>query len=396
MADTHAVVLSTSRLFHNYRHAANALLVYDAVRRLGLPDSRIVLMLAGSIPCEPRHSRRPSMHASTSRDIDLYPRDIEVDYKQEEVTVENFLGVLTDRQPDRRMLSANKRLRSGPRSRLLLYMSGHGGDPFLKFNDQFELPAADLANALADAFSLGRFAEVLVLIDTCQASTITAALHQPPAFWRLLGDDEESQPPLVASLASSKAAENSFSHEIDPHLGVAVSDRFTYQMHTYLRQYASGEAKGGGGGKASRARLSVADLQAHLVRHGRLLSTVVAGASGGGRILSNWSDDDGGEDAMGQVLRAMRLRSYFGASGAAPTQLSKAVHGRAKAQRRRSRTYAHWEAAESRVLWGDVPIAGRDAALLQPPVAVVDDGMAGLAAVAAMLGVTLAWLSRRK
>ena len=146
MPDTHAVILSTSRLFHNYRHAVNALLVYDAVRRLGLPDSRIVLMLAGSIPCEPRHSRRPSMHASTSRDIDLYPRDIEVDYKQEEVTVENFLGVLTDRQPDRRMLSANKRLRSGPRSRLLLYMSGHGGDPFLKFNDQFELPAADLAN----------------------------------------------------------------------------------------------------------------------------------------------------------------------------------------------------------------------------------------------------------
>ena len=46
MSDTHAVILSTSRLFHNYRHAANALLVYDAVRRLGLPDSALVPMLA--------------------------------------------------------------------------------------------------------------------------------------------------------------------------------------------------------------------------------------------------------------------------------------------------------------------------------------------------------------
>ena len=95
------------------------------------------------------------------------------------------------------MLSANKRLRSGLRSRLLLYMSGHGGDPFLKFNDQFELPAADLANAFADAFSLGRFAEVLVLIDTCQASTITAALHQPPAFWRLLTTTRKANRPLL-------------------------------------------------------------------------------------------------------------------------------------------------------------------------------------------------------
>jgi glycosylphosphatidylinositol transamidase (GPIT) subunit GPI8 len=30
----------------NYRHTANALLVYRSLRRLGLPDSRIVLMLA--------------------------------------------------------------------------------------------------------------------------------------------------------------------------------------------------------------------------------------------------------------------------------------------------------------------------------------------------------------
>lgn len=30
----------------------------------------------------------------------------------------------------------SKRLRSGPRSRMLLYLTGHGGDEFLKFHDQ--------------------------------------------------------------------------------------------------------------------------------------------------------------------------------------------------------------------------------------------------------------------
>ena len=62
----------------------------------------------------------------------------------------------------------------------MLYATGHGGDGFLKFNDQFELAADELAGALRDAFALGRFAELLVLVDTCQAATLlTGFLLEP-------------------------------------------------------------------------------------------------------------------------------------------------------------------------------------------------------------------------
>ena len=54
------MIVSTSQYFHNYRHVSNALLIYDALRRLGLPDSRIVLMLAGKIPCDVRNAGRPA------------------------------------------------------------------------------------------------------------------------------------------------------------------------------------------------------------------------------------------------------------------------------------------------------------------------------------------------
>ena len=127
--------------------------MYDAVRRLGIPDDRIVLMLAGDVPCDPRNEARPSMYASVARDVDLFPRDIEVDWRKEEVTIENVLGVLTDRLPDRRVASPRKRLRSGARSRLLLYLTGHGGDGFLKFNDAFELGSTELAASVRDARS---------------------------------------------------------------------------------------------------------------------------------------------------------------------------------------------------------------------------------------------------
>ena len=52
----------------------------------------------------------------------------------------------------------SKRLASGRDSTLLLYMTGHGGDEFLKFHDQEELLAADLAAALLQMHLAGRWA----------------------------------------------------------------------------------------------------------------------------------------------------------------------------------------------------------------------------------------------
>jgi phosphatidylinositol glycan class K len=38
--------MDTSRFWFNYRHIANTLSMYRTVKRLGIPDSHIILMLA--------------------------------------------------------------------------------------------------------------------------------------------------------------------------------------------------------------------------------------------------------------------------------------------------------------------------------------------------------------
>ena len=55
----------------------------------------------------------------------------QVDYRGYEVTVENFIRVLTGRLPP--STPRSKRLLSDERSNILIYMTGHGGDGFLKF-----------------------------------------------------------------------------------------------------------------------------------------------------------------------------------------------------------------------------------------------------------------------
>jgi phosphatidylinositol glycan class K len=74
---------------------ANALGMYRTVKRLGIPDSNIILMLADDASCNQRNKFPGSVYASPDRHPDLYGDNIEVDYRGYEVTVENFLRVLT-------------------------------------------------------------------------------------------------------------------------------------------------------------------------------------------------------------------------------------------------------------------------------------------------------------
>lgn len=76
----------------------------------------------------------------------LYGSDVEVDYRGYEVTVENFIRVMTGRLSEG--TPRNKRLLSDHQSNVLIYLSGHGGDGFMKFQDHTELTSADVADVI--------------------------------------------------------------------------------------------------------------------------------------------------------------------------------------------------------------------------------------------------------
>ena len=68
---------------------------YRTVKRLGIPDSNIILMLADDVSCNARNKFPGSVYANPGRQLDLYGDNIEVDYRGYEVTVENLIRVLT-------------------------------------------------------------------------------------------------------------------------------------------------------------------------------------------------------------------------------------------------------------------------------------------------------------
>ena len=58
-----------------------------------------------------------------------------------------------------------KRLLTDERSNILIYMTGHGGDEFLKFNDQEEITSHDFADAIQQMHQQQRYFYLFPVID---------------------------------------------------------------------------------------------------------------------------------------------------------------------------------------------------------------------------------------
>jgi phosphatidylinositol glycan class K len=109
-------------------------------------------------------------------------------------------------------------------------MTGHGGNEFLKFQDNEEMSAFDVADAFeqmwqkkrcalvqlsvsnTSSWTAVRYNELLFMMDTCQAESMYSKLYSPN----------------ILATGSSKVGENSYSYENDMDIGVAVIDGFTH------------------------------------------------------------------------------------------------------------------------------------------------------------------------
>eukprot|EP00980_Cylindrotheca_fusiformis_P028158 scaffold22583_cov106-Cylindrotheca_fusiformis.AAC.29 len=207
----HAVIVSSSRYWFNYRHAMNALAIYRILKDNGVPDSQIILMIADEYATNARNPFKNGLYANGVDNASWYNQDTEIDYRGADVTVKSFLDATVGAAP--------RSIQSDSDSNLLIYVSGHGGDQFFKFQDEEEVTSQDVANLLETLSERKRFKKALFIADTCQAFT--------------LFDKVETN--NVLALGTSLKGENAYAHHSDPVLGLSVIERWT---HGFANQYA--------------------------------------------------------------------------------------------------------------------------------------------------------------
>ena len=213
-----AVLVSTSKFWFNYRHAANTLSFYHAVKEFGVPDANILLMLGEDVACNPRNQFPARVYNSGKKSLNLYDTEIEVDYRGLEVTANTFVRLLTDRLDSD--TPSSKRLHTNEKSNILIYVSGHGGEGFLKFQDTEELSDQDIADAIHEMKEKKRFNEMLFIADTCHAESLLLKVNTPG----------------VLGISSARIDQDSYSFPPQRNIGVSVIDRFTYASLEFLRR----------------------------------------------------------------------------------------------------------------------------------------------------------------
>ena len=224
----HAVLVASSRYWFNYRHANNILAMYQRLRQNGIPSSNIVMMMADEIPSNARNPFKNGMFDQGIHRPSLYDHETTIAYRGADVTVANFFSVLlgtvdtdTVQTPTSRVLHTNSS------SNILVYVTGHGGDQFFKFQDEEELMATDIAKVFQQMHLRQKYNQVLFIADTCQAFT--------------LADKITMASPNVYAMGTSLRGENAYAHHSDRDVGLSVIERWTYQMlKAYDRQAWSG------------------------------------------------------------------------------------------------------------------------------------------------------------
>ena len=103
---------------------------YNYLKARGITDDHILLLLPENHVCNPRNVYPGQLYVDPNHEINLYCEDVEVDYKETDISDESILNMLRGRYENN--FPESKKLKTNSESKIFIYFNGHGGDNFFK------------------------------------------------------------------------------------------------------------------------------------------------------------------------------------------------------------------------------------------------------------------------
>jgi ABC-type branched-subunit amino acid transport system substrate-binding protein len=185
--DLWAVITATSSGWKNYRHQADALAVYNMLKKNGVDDEHIIISIADDIPTLPGNPIPGDVH-NIQNGPNLRKGAV-IDYKGNQVTLANFkkimLGEVTAETP--------AVIGSGSQSNVLVYIVDHGLPGLLPFESGEGMTSGVLASLTDEMYKKGMFRKMLIMAETCHGESIGAKINTPGViFYTGSAEDEAS------------------------------------------------------------------------------------------------------------------------------------------------------------------------------------------------------------
>lgn len=208
----YALIIAGSSGWENYRHQADALEIYQLLKRNGLDDSRILLIAEDDIAGNEMNPY-PGQVFTTGDKTDNVYKNATIDYRLSDVDFSDLYDLLTDK--------AGKGISVDPTDNLLVYWCGHGSLEGPVWQDQI-IPAGEIASLFDRLANEKRFRKTLFAMETCYSGQIGLACKEKEIPGLLC---------LTAANEMEKSKTNRYSTEMNIWLSNSFSDALTDQLN---------------------------------------------------------------------------------------------------------------------------------------------------------------------
>ena len=218
LRDNWALVIGTSDTWDNYRHQADALSIYQMLKRHGYDDDHIVLILADNIAYDPQNIYPGEVYVVPKGEggENVY-KDVVVDYRLNDIPLgalrKIILGEKSEEFPH--VFNADEH------SNIFMYWCGHGNRGKVAWGSNQQLDKNTMAEGWKEITEAKKYRKFLSVTDACYSGS--------------LGEAFEGTPGLLC-LTAANANEPSKADMLDPDMQIWLSNGFTRAFEQVVNQ----------------------------------------------------------------------------------------------------------------------------------------------------------------
>ena len=219
-----ALIVAASKGWDNYRHQADALAQYRLLRRNGVPDDDIILIMEDDIAGSFQNPE-PGTIRNVSGGENLYS-NIQIDYRLDRIDAAKLLDILAGKKTP----ETPQVIESGPGDNIYVFIVGHGSEEGVYLGVDSDAPAfgtrysvlrpADLAQTISAMYDKKSYRRMLLVVESCHGGTMGSEINAPG----------------VLLLSGANRYENSLSANYDIQHKIWLADSFAYLLWTNQSQ----------------------------------------------------------------------------------------------------------------------------------------------------------------
>lgn len=201
-----AVVIGTSDEWADYRHQADALAMYQLLKRHGYDDEHIILIIEDNMAYNPRNIY-PGVVKVKPDGENLY-NDVRVDYKINDITIHDLKNILLGESSEK----LTHVVSSSPNDNIIVFWCGHGNFGTLAWGSKSNIYGSQINDILREMNEKQKYRKMLFSMDACFSGSIGEACEGIPG---------------ILFITSANAFETSKADMRDPDMGIWLSNGFT-------------------------------------------------------------------------------------------------------------------------------------------------------------------------